>query len=279
MVYFSDYFKVDSNVLEAYGAFDISLINDLPLFIDPFLLYGSDKIEYKILHDSILKYLLFLRKKSKRGNITNTEIASWYKFSEVKQNWLGFSVSGNGGSGLGEQFGRAMSSYMHTIFNDIYDEKVSSSSHLEKATLFHIGVGKDNISDFTCNLIKIFLLEYTEIFAKKFLKETDVKLCNVEKVYFDYEIERWMAKTYTLPVFNGDYIILTPRDLLTKDDSWINSHDLRGNFTGICKSIPNSQFRSQIQIFYQTKLPAPVYIGKGKIEDKKLCHKKTLRLL
>jgi len=44
-------------VVEAYGAFDISLINDLPLFIDPFLLFDSTKPEYKALHEEIIRYV------------------------------------------------------------------------------------------------------------------------------------------------------------------------------------------------------------------------------
>lgn len=40
--FFSDTFGVDPKTLEAYGAFDISVINDLPLFIDPFLLFRSE---------------------------------------------------------------------------------------------------------------------------------------------------------------------------------------------------------------------------------------------
>jgi len=37
-LYFSDFFEVSPEVIEKYGAFNPSLINDLPLFIDPFLL-------------------------------------------------------------------------------------------------------------------------------------------------------------------------------------------------------------------------------------------------
>jgi len=47
-VYFSDFFNVDPDAIEEYGAFNISLINDLPLFIDPFLLFNSDKKNTKI---------------------------------------------------------------------------------------------------------------------------------------------------------------------------------------------------------------------------------------
>lgn len=45
-IYFSDFFNVTPDILDKYGAFNISLINDLPLFIDPFLLFGSKKPEY-----------------------------------------------------------------------------------------------------------------------------------------------------------------------------------------------------------------------------------------
>lgn len=275
MVFFSDYFNIEESLLEEYGAFNISLINDLPVFIDPFLLYGSEKEEYQLLHTNILNYLSFLREKSERGNITDSEIESWYKFSEVKQNWLGFSVSGNGGSGLGKTFGYAMSKNMHVIFDD---EEISDTSHLEKATLFQIGIGKDNVSDFTCNLIKSYLLEYTETFAKEYLLPTQVRVCNVEKAYFDYEIEKWMAKKYVLPIFQDDYVILTPRDILTKDENWINSHDLRGDFIGICNSIPNSQLRGEIHTFYKSKLPAPTYVGKGRNRRRKAISAKDMAI-
>lgn len=46
MVYFSDIFNVDESILESYGVMNISLLNDIPLFIDPFLLYASEKPEY-----------------------------------------------------------------------------------------------------------------------------------------------------------------------------------------------------------------------------------------
>lgn len=263
MVFFTDFFGIKESLLEEYGAFNISLINDLPLFIDPFLLYGSEKDEYQKAHDGVLKYLSFLKNKSLAGQISKAQIASWYKFPEVKQNWLGFSVSGNGGNGLGEKFGKAMSANMHIVFDDLNTEEITRTSHLEKVGLFEIGVGKDNISDFTCNLIKSFLLNYTEEFAKKYLVSPFLKEVMVDKVIFDYEIERWMPKKFSLPYYNEDYIILTPKDLLTKDENWINTNDLIGSFSEICNSIPNYQLRSEVQNFYKTKLPAPQVIGVG----------------
>ena len=155
-----------------YGAFDISVVSDLPLFIDPFLLFNSEKPEYQSLHDDILDYLKFLRDEAGNG-LNQALIDSWYRFKEVKQNWFGYTVLGNGGAGLGGDFATALHDALGHIFADFGDETITKGSHLEKLCLIQPGVGKDNISDFTTNLIKGFLLEYTETFARKHLKPGD----------------------------------------------------------------------------------------------------------
>jgi hypothetical protein len=256
-IYFSDFFDVSFDKIEDYGAFNVSLINDLPLFIDPFLLFGSKKEEYKQLHENILKYLSFLKAKSAEGITDTAQIKSWYLFPEVKQNWLGYSKVGNSGSGLGMDFGKSMSSFMPIVFDDLGKEIITQSSHLEKAGLFEIGVGKDKIGDFTASLIKEYLLSYTEMFAKENINPQFLRKINVGKVYFDYHMERWMPKEFVLPYFDNDYVILTPRDILTKDDNWINSQDLRGDFRRIVSSIPNDQLRHEINNYFRSALPKP----------------------
>jgi hypothetical protein len=67
--YFSEYFKVSPEQLQRYGAFNVSLVTDLPLFIDPFLLFNSKKSNYQELHQEIIKYLTFLREKSDSGHL------------------------------------------------------------------------------------------------------------------------------------------------------------------------------------------------------------------
>ena len=104
LIYFTDFFRVDPQVLEDYGAFNVSLINDLPLFIDPFLLFDSEKSEYNALHDGIIQYVKFLRDVSVDTTINKGMIDHWFRFPEVSQNWLGFSRTGNKGSGLGNNF-------------------------------------------------------------------------------------------------------------------------------------------------------------------------------
>ena len=45
LIYFTDVFDVDPDEVEAYGAFNVSTINDLPLFIDPLLLFNSELLQ------------------------------------------------------------------------------------------------------------------------------------------------------------------------------------------------------------------------------------------
>ncbi|KUO56034.1 MAG: hypothetical protein APF80_12395 [Alphaproteobacteria bacterium BRH_c36] len=169
--FFSDYFGLDPAIIEAHKAFDVSIINDLPLFIDPFLLFNSDKQEYQDLHDGIISYLVYLRDKAESGVASDAELQLWYCFPEVKQNWLGFSISGNSGSGLGLDFARALHANLHRIFHDFGEEQITTGSHLEKVCLIANGVGRDSVSDFTTNLIKDFLCQYTQDFALKHLAE------------------------------------------------------------------------------------------------------------
>ena len=105
-VYFTDWFGIDPAVLAEYGAFNVSLINDLPLFIDPFLLFTSGKPEYRQLHDRVIDYLKFLRDRAAEGTVDDGLLRSWYLFPEVKELWLGFSLRGNSGSGLVARHGR-----------------------------------------------------------------------------------------------------------------------------------------------------------------------------
>lgn len=100
-IYFSDFFDVPTEELEAYGAFNVSLINDLPLFIDPFLLFDSEDEYFQALHEEIIRYVTFLRDVSVDPTISRGLLDHWFRFPEVSQNWLGFSKTGNKGSGLG----------------------------------------------------------------------------------------------------------------------------------------------------------------------------------
>ena len=251
---FSDYFEVDPAVVEDYGAFDVSLINDLPLFIDPFLLFNSDKPAYKKLHDDIIEYVAFLRDRAVE-TIEPGLLKAWFTFSEVKQTWLGFSKVGNAGSGLGAKFAASLAKNLNVVFADFGKESVTQGSHLEKLCLIEDGVGRDNISDFTTNLIKRFLLEYTQAFATRYLKASQRRKVTVPKASFNYSTRTWQPEAYELPFIGRDYVILTPRDILTKDETWINRPDLFRDFDDIIDSVPDDQLRAQLNQYFASQLP------------------------
>ena len=252
--FLSDYFNIDQEAFDTFGAFNVSIINDLPLFIDPFLLFHSEKGEYIKLHEEIIQYLIFLRDNAASGPIEEGLLRSWYCFPEVKQNWLGFSTTGNDGRGLGIDFARALHSNLHRIFSNFGTEKITESSHLEKVCLVTDGVGRDNISDFTTNLIKNYLCKYTEQFSAQHLRTQDVREVNVDKCHFNIKTQSWERRKYKLPWVNGDYVILTPKDILTRDKNWINKDDLLHKFEQIPEAIPDAQLRAQVFNYFNTVL-------------------------
>ena len=265
-IYFTDFFNISEQILEQYGAFNISLRSDLPLFVDPFLLFYSSKKEYKELHDEIIKYLVFLKEKSVL-DLSKAELKAWYMFPEQKQNWLGYSIGGNSGSGLGKDFAKNLKHVLKEKFSNFGDEKLSKGTHLEKLCLINDGVGKDNISDFTVNLIKRFLLEYTEKFAKLYLTETQCDNFWIQKNNFNYELEIWERKQYYLPKYDNDYIILTPRDILTRETSWINKDDMYRKFENIPLTIENDVLRMQINQYFNSQLA--IYKDKKPTKEEK----------
>jgi hypothetical protein len=253
-IYFSDVFACDRDALEEYGALNVSLVADLPLFIDPFLLFHSKKSEYQRLHEKMIRYVAFLKQKATEGTVSDALLKSWYTFREVKQTWLGWSLEGNDGRGLGMKFARSLHKNLNKVFANFGKEDVRVSAHIEKVCLFDSGVGRDNISDFTTNLIKEYLLEYTQEFTKQYIPRNLRGRFAVKKVKFNYKTEAWESKIFTLPKHDDDYVLLTPEDILTKDDIWINRGDLLRNYDHIVDSIPNDQLRAQIDNYFQAAL-------------------------
>lgn len=246
-------------MLEEYGAFNVSVVSDLPVFIDPFLLFHSDKPEYQELHESIIKYLKFLRDEAD-PNLDDAVIKNLYSFKEVRQNWLGFTVLGNGGSGLGPKFARELHRALGSIFNNFGDELITQSPHLEKLALIGKGVGRDNISDFTTNLIKGYLLQYTQTFAQEHLKAEDCATFAVTRAEFDYPTKTWKTKRYYLPKLGDDFVLLTPFDILTSDETWINHGDMIHSFPHLPDAIDDDQMRGQIDSYFRSRLserPSP----------------------
>ncbi len=254
-IYFSDFFGISPDVVEEYGALDISLISDLPLFVDPFLLFNSESPKYQELHERIIDYMRFLKEVTLKEQVPEALLEEWFAFREVKQNWLGFSRSGNRGHGLGLAFAASLHTNFNTVFADFGDEQITQGSHLEKLCLIRNGVGRDTISDFTTNLIKEYLAEYTAEFARRFLSAKQRHSFSVNKVRFNYETRSWTTRAFELPRIGDDFVLLTPKDMLTKDEAWINRPDLMHRFFDIADALPDATLRAQVNAYLRRVLP------------------------
>jgi hypothetical protein len=117
------------------------------------------------------------------------------------------------------------------------------------------GVGKDNISDFTTNLIKEYLIEFTQMFSEEHISEDRLKEFSVNRVRFNYQTESWESGKYLLPHLEGDFVLLTPKDILTREEIWINKSDLIKDFESITIALPNPQLRAQVNNYFRKMLP------------------------
>lgn len=270
-IYFSDFFGVEAESVKEYGAFNISLINDLPLFIDPFLLFNSEKAEYQRLHDTMIGYVQFLKSHSK-SDLPPGTIKEWFHFPEIKENWLGYAKNGNDGRGLGGKFASSLKRNLTTIFAD-FGEESTTGTHLEKLTLVKNGVGKDQISDFTCNLICGYLAEYTEAFAKKHIAKDKLGEFAIKKYRFNMKTETWESKRFTLPKFGKQFILLSPIDILTKDEAWISHRGLVEDYSAVIASVDNDQLRDKMNRYLAQVLPQDAKSDEIKIGIEKLIQK------
>lgn len=116
-------------------------------------------------------------------------------------------------------------------------------------------MGRDNISDFTTNLIKDYLARFTQKFARQHLDPPFRKTFALDKARFNYETRSWSTERYELPHFAGDFVLLTPIAILTKDDSWINRGDLLDRLPNIAASLPDEALRSEVNQYLIRVLP------------------------
>ena len=268
-MYFSDYFKVNPQLIENHGAININLVCDLPLFIDPMLIFNSDKDEYMKLHQNIIEYFHFLAGKSKSG-IRDGDLMTYYNFSEIKNNWLGYSKVGNEGNGNGKAFAKFFSEHISFALET---NGISSGEHYEKALLLFDGKnGRDKISDLTTHLILDYLATYTQNFAIKNIAPQFLDNFYLENAKFNYETETFMSLKYKLPfiIKNGkrEFVLLTPIDILRKEEPTINKLDLERNYNNIRNIIDNSVIRSQLENYIAKAVME--YEQKNKTRKKKI---------
>jgi hypothetical protein len=191
---------------------------DVPVGIDPFLLYKSRDPEYRQLHVQLLEAFnlgitaVRSSKLSEAGRILD--------FPEVSPIGMGYTRRGKRGSGVG------------TYLSGLIIETVVGSpglqergiKHIEEMQLVSAGIGPDRVSDIAANILKSFLVEYTQ------------RQCSIWGLplragvpidhLYDANSNQWRDSYEDLPVspVDGSPILLVPRRIV-RALPWINYED------------------------------------------------------
>ena len=99
------------------------------------------------------------------------------------------------------------------------------------------------------------LLDYPQQFALEQVAPDMRERFAVEKVDFNYDTETWVSRTFELPAIGDDFVLLAPKDFLTKDEVWISRRDMFDDFPDVVTSLPNDQLRDQLNNYFFRVLP------------------------
>lgn len=136
--------------------FAIPFLNeDIPLYIDPFLIWKSPSLADKGLHQLIIAAFNNLGVLARNGRIDEA-VDQLIIASECDEVGLG-----NSAFRKGKRIGRTSAESVLSLFKQIPYYRDYGFRHFEEIQLFVDDIGKDRVSDIACNFIKSFLIDYT----------------------------------------------------------------------------------------------------------------------
>lgn len=215
--------KQSEPLLKGISQFEVDFVIprvgiDLPIGIDPFLLFRSRDQELVSLHQKMVrafnKGIAFIAS-GDEGSARRI-----FDFPEVREIGFGYAEDSKDGSGVG--------SYL----SELIIETLKSSpalvkrgvKHIEEMQLVSVGIAQDRTSDMAANFLKEYLIGYTQ----KQCKQVGIPLISdmpVEHI-FDFENLQWYDNYADLPISptDGKPIILVPRKIV-RTLPWINYSD------------------------------------------------------
>jgi hypothetical protein len=131
------------------------LEEDIPLYVDPFLLWKSPSYQDKSLHGAILNSFNHLGWLTKKGN-RETAIKQLIIASECEEVGLGHSAKRKG-----KRIGEKQATEILSLFEAVPEYDRRGFTHFEEIQFFVDGISKDRISDFACSFMKSFLVDFT----------------------------------------------------------------------------------------------------------------------
>jgi len=215
--------KAHYHLLKKVDQFDVDFVIpklgiDVPVGIDPFLLFKSRDSGLVEMHDLLLK---FFNQGVLEVHEDNPDRARRiFDFPEPKEIGLGYAKSSKKGSGVGD--------YLATLIIETLQGapmlRERGIKHIEEMQLVSVGIGPDRISDVTANILKSNLISYTQTQCELWGIET-TKGVPVQHI-LDHQTQEWFDGFFDLPInpIDRSPIILVPRRIV-RTLPWINYDD------------------------------------------------------
>jgi hypothetical protein len=196
------------------------LDEDIPLYVDPFLLWKSPSQQDNALHTQLISTFnrigeLFVKGKEDEAISLLTEM------SECNEVGLGLSKSRTG-----KQISSSTSRSILSLNNTIPQISSHGFNHFEQIQILVEGISKDRISDFTCSLVKSFLIDYTIDQCYK----NGIPLSKQSITRLDYTTLKIIEESVDLPLNPVDKkpLLFVPKRWL-RYIPWINYEDYFAN--------------------------------------------------
>lgn len=128
---------------------------DIPLYVDPFLMWRSPSQQDMALHGALLaafNHIGHLALTGRENEATEALVAA----SECDEVGLGSSRTRTG-----KRIGLDKAEEILAIFRRVDRYSIHGLAHIEEVQFFVEGISKDRISDFACSFLKSFLIDFT----------------------------------------------------------------------------------------------------------------------
>lgn len=131
------------------------LEEDIPLYVDPFLMWKSPSFQDKGIHQLIVSAFNSLGQLVRSGDKAKA-IEILVACSECEEVGLGVSATR-----LGKRIGKAKAEEILSLFERVPYYQQNGFRHFEEIQFFIDGISKDRVSDIACNFMKSFLIDFT----------------------------------------------------------------------------------------------------------------------
>jgi hypothetical protein len=202
------------------------LDEDIPFYIDPFLLWKSPSLQDNSLHLALINSINYLGSQYLKGEMDC--IKTLIECSECSEIGLGMSKTRKG-----KRFSEKTAIEILSLYKNIPQIQKSGFIHFEEIHFLVNNIAEDRVCDITASIIKSFLIDYTLENCEKH----SIPIEKVEIQCFDYKNNKINNESTFLPINpnNKAPIILVPRRWLRKTNYL--------NFTNYC----NDYYVPQIQ--------------------------------